>query len=71
MCKTPKPEKTPAAAPDPQQNASSISTPTLDMRISNQKRGKRSLSLRRGGEGVVSGSAGVATDNKSGLGTPA
>ena len=72
MCKikTPK-EKAPDAAPDPQVNASAISTPTLDMALSNQKRGKRSLSLRRKVSGTVSGGAGVSTDSRSGLGTPA
>jgi len=73
MCKVKAPpqEKAPEAAPAPQTNASTVETPTLDMGLSNQKRGKRSLSLRRGAAGGVSGGSGVSTDSKSGLGTPA
>lgn len=72
MCKIKSPKvKAPETAPAPQANASSVETPTLDMGLSNQRRGKRSLSLRRGATGSMSGGAGVSTDSKSGLGTPA
>lgn len=74
MCKV-KTEKveTPETAPAPQVNAATVATPTLDMSLSNQQKGKKSLSLRRQTKvdpnADTSATTGLATTTASGLGT--